>query len=117
MKRSPSANVVASSSGAARFSYGVVFVLVRSLSVGPSTWRPVAEHLTAVGNQVRVPSLLHVGSGDPLFCPAVVSAVRNDACQVPADSPVALVAHSNAALFLLAIRRRAAACSREPVCQ
>ncbi len=81
-----------------------IFVLVHSPSVGPSTWRPVAEHLTAAGHQVLVPSLLHVGAGSPPFWPRIVSAVRDGIRQVPADNPVVLVAHSNAGLFLPAIR-------------
>ncbi|WP_406432445.1 alpha/beta hydrolase [Streptomyces sp. NBC_00631] len=81
-----------------------IFVLVHSPSVGPSTWRPVAEHLTAAGHQVRVPSLLHIGAGAPPFWPRVVDAVRDDLRQVPADSPVTLVVHSNAGLFLPVIR-------------
>lgn len=81
-----------------------IFVLVHSPSVGPSTWRPVAEHLTEAGCQVQVPSLLHIGAGAPPFWPRIVSAVRDDLRQVPAGSPVALVAHSNAGLFLPVIR-------------
>lgn len=81
-----------------------IFVLVHSPSVGPTTWQPVAEHLTAAGYQVRVPSLLKVGDGAPPFWPRVVDAVRDDLRQVPADSPVALVVHSNAGLFLPVIR-------------
>lgn len=81
-----------------------IFVLVHSPSVGPSTWQPVAEHLTAAGHQVQVPSLLHVGAGGPPFWPRVVGAVRDSLRQVPAGSPVTLVAHSNAGLFLPAIR-------------
>ena len=81
-----------------------IFVLVHSPSVGPSTWHPVAEHLTAAGYQVRVPSLLNVGAGAPPFWPRVVNAVRDEVRQIPAGSPVTLVAHSNAGLFLPAIR-------------
>ncbi|MEU3338262.1 alpha/beta hydrolase [Streptomyces sp. NPDC002144] len=81
-----------------------IFVLVHSPSVGPSTWRPVADHLTAAGHEVRVPSLLHVGAGGPPFWPRVAAAVRDDLRQVPTDSPVTLVAHSNAGLFLPMIR-------------
>jgi hypothetical protein len=82
-----------------------VFVLIHSPSVGPSTWRPVAGHLTAAGYQVRVPSLLHVASaGTPPFWPAVVDAVRDDLAQVPAGRPLVMVAHSNAGLFLPVIR-------------
>ncbi|MEU4539534.1 alpha/beta hydrolase [Streptosporangium sp. NPDC023825] len=81
-----------------------IFVLVHSPSVGPSTWHPVANHLTAAGYQVRVPSLLCIGAGAPPFWPPIVDAVRNDLRQVSADSPITLVAHSNAGLFLPAIR-------------
>ncbi|MDQ0994422.1 alpha/beta hydrolase [Streptomyces sp. V3I7] len=81
-----------------------IFVLVHSPSVGPSTWHPVADHLRAAGHEVRVPSLLHVGEGAPPFWPRVVDAVRDDLRPVGPDSPVILVAHSNAGLFLPAIR-------------
>ncbi|MBO1336926.1 alpha/beta hydrolase [Streptomyces sp. VRA16 Mangrove soil] len=82
------------------------FVLVHSPSVGPATWGPVAEHLAAAGHRVLVPSLLHVGEGDaPPFWPAVVDAVRDGLRHVPADTSLTLVAHSNAGLFLPAIRK------------
>ncbi|MET9076670.1 alpha/beta hydrolase [Streptomyces sp. NPDC004232] len=80
------------------------FVLVHSPSVGPSTWRPVAEHLLATGHRVHVPSLLHIGTGEPPFWPRVAEAVLDDVRHVPAASPLVLVAHSNAGLFLPAIR-------------
>lgn len=80
------------------------FVLVHSPSVGPSTWRPVADQLMQAGYQVRVPSLLPVGDGGPPFWPRVVSAVRDDLGEVPAETPVILVAHSNAGLFVPVIR-------------
>lgn len=76
------------------------FVLVHSPSVGPSPWRPVARYLESVGYRVRSPSLTHIGDGAPPFWPRVVSAVRDDLRRVPAGSPVTLVAHSNAGLFL-----------------
>ncbi|MFE2375733.1 alpha/beta hydrolase [Streptomyces sp. NPDC059398] len=76
-----------------------MFVLVHSPSVGPSTWHPVAERLTAGGHQVRVPSLLHVGAGGPPFWPRIVEAVRDGLADVPADQPLTLVTHSNAGLF------------------
>lgn len=82
-----------------------VFVLVHSPSVGPSTWDPVARELAAAGREVRVPSLLNVCSGDPPFWPRVAGAVRDDLdAHAPAGTPVALVAHSNAGLFLPVIR-------------
>lgn len=81
-----------------------IFVLVHSPSVGPSTWHPVAEHLTTAGYQVRVPSLLRIGIGAPPFWPRIVHAVRDELRQVPVGRPVILVAHSNAGLFLPAVR-------------
>ncbi|MBB4791947.1 alpha/beta fold hydrolase [Streptomyces nodosus] len=81
-----------------------VFVLVHSPSVGPSTWHPVAEHLTAAGHRVRVPSLPRLDTGAPPFWPRIADAVRDDLRQVPTDTPVTLVAHSNAGLFLPVIR-------------
>ncbi|MFR0354967.1 alpha/beta hydrolase [Streptomyces sediminimaris] len=81
-----------------------VFVLVHSPSVGPSTWHPVADRLKAAGCRVRVPSLLHIGAGGPPYAPRVVDAVRDDLRQVPSGNPVALVAHSNAGLFVPLIR-------------
>lgn len=81
-----------------------VFVLVHSPSVGPATWRPVAERLAAAGYQARVPSLLGVASGEPPFWPRIAAAVRADLGEVPVDQPLVLVAHSNAGLFLPLIR-------------
>lgn len=81
-----------------------IFVLVHSPSVGPSTWHPVAEQLAAAGHQVRVPSLLHVGAGEPPFWPRIANAVRDDLWEIPTDHPLVLVAHSNAGLFLPSIR-------------
>lgn len=76
------------------------FVLVHSLLLGPSTWRPVAARLAAERYQVLVPSLLDVA---PLW-PAVVDAIHDDARLVPPGTPVVLVAHSNAGLLLPVIR-------------
>jgi hypothetical protein len=81
-----------------------VFVLVHSPSVGPSTWRQVADHLAASGYEVRLPSLLGVGEGKPPYWPRAVAAVREDLSGVPTDVPLVLVGHSNAGLFLPAIR-------------
>ncbi|WP_037915758.1 hypothetical protein [Actinacidiphila yeochonensis] len=80
-----------------------LFVLVHSPSVGPSTWLPVADRLITTGHEVRVPSLLDVGAAEPPFWPEVVAAVRDGLVAVPEDQPLALVAHSNAGLFLPAI--------------
>ncbi|MFC0600064.1 alpha/beta hydrolase [Streptomyces palmae] len=64
----------------------------------------MAEQLGAKGFQVRVPSLLDVAAGAPPFWPRVVDAVRDDLREVPAASHLTLVVHSNAGLFLPAIR-------------
>lgn len=85
---------------------GPVFVLVHSLALGPSSWRPVAGELTAAGHEVRLPSLVHAVGADsePPFWPAVVSAVREDLRQIPVNRSVALVAHSNAGRLIPVIR-------------
>ncbi|WP_239137463.1 alpha/beta hydrolase [Sphaerisporangium rufum] len=72
--------------------------------MGPATWAPVAEHLTAAGHEVRVPSLLQVGIGEAPYWPRAVDAVRDDLESIPPDRAVVLVAHSNAGLFLPVIR-------------
>jgi len=38
------------------------FVLIHSPSVGPRTWQPVAHHLTELGWEATVPSLLHISN-------------------------------------------------------
>lgn len=81
-----------------------IFVLVHSPSVGPATWRPVAGQLASAGYQVRVPSLLHVGSGEPPFWPRIAEAVRDGIGEIPAERSLVLVAHSNAGLFLPTVR-------------
>ncbi|WP_019547107.1 hypothetical protein [Streptomyces sulphureus] len=81
-----------------------LLVLVHSPLVGPTTWHPVAERLRTAGHEVRVPSLLDVGSGEPPYWPRAVDAVRESLAGVPDDAPVALAAHSNAGLLVPAIR-------------
>ncbi|MFF1404455.1 hypothetical protein [Streptomyces sp. NPDC058294] len=51
-----------------------------------------------------MPSLLHIAVGAPPFRPRVVDAVGDDLRQTPAGSPVTLVAHSNAGLFVPVVR-------------
>ncbi len=87
------------------------FVLVHSPSVGPGTWRPVAEELRARGADVVVPSLAGVGAAGPPFWPRVVAAVGASLARLPADRSVVLVAHSNAGLFVPAV----AAAATRPV--
>ena len=73
------------------------FVLVHSPSVGPATWKPVAERLPGT---VVVPSLLDVADAPPPFWPRVVELVAKAVAELPAGQPVVLVAHSNAGLFV-----------------
>lgn len=76
------------------------FVLVHSPSVGPSTWAPVAAALERAGHAAVVPDLTGVTRGGPPYWPAVIEAVR----AATPEGRVVLVAHSNAGLFLPAIR-------------
>ena len=86
----------------------MLFVLVHSPLVGPATWQPVARELAARGYAAVVPSLLHVGDGEPPAWPRVAAAVAGVLAE---DRPLVLVAHSNAGAFLPVIR----AAVRRPV--
>jgi pimeloyl-ACP methyl ester carboxylesterase len=77
-----------------------VVVLLHSPLVGPRSWAPVAAVLTGAGHDVRVPSLLEIGAGEPPYWPRAVTAVERE---LPADGPVVLVAHSNAGLLVPAV--------------
>jgi hypothetical protein len=74
----------------------VSFLLVHSPSVGPSTWTPVAEILRARGHTAVIPPLTDVTAGPPPYWPRVVSEVVASAPR----GPLAVVAHSNAGLFV-----------------
>src|SRR5215472_513712 len=82
-----------------------VFALVHSPSVGPSTWRPVAERLLDAGHEAVVPSLLTVTSDGPPSWPHVVAAVRAGLEETDDAAPVVLVAHSSAGLFVPVLAR------------
>ena len=88
-----------------------LFVLVHSPSVGPATWTPVAPELARRGYAALVPSLLHVGAGEPPVWRRVAAAVADGLAGVPLDRPVVLAAHSNAGVFVPVIR----AAVRHPV--
>jgi pimeloyl-ACP methyl ester carboxylesterase len=77
---------------------GPVFVLVHSLSVGPLTWKPVANRLAARGHEAVVPSLLKVADAGAPFWPRVVEDVAAATGRLEHDRRVVLVAHSNAGL-------------------
>lgn len=70
-----------------------VFVLLHSLLLGPRTWTPVAARLPAA----IVPPLHDL---DPPLWPAVVDRVSAAIDRLPPASPIHLVAHSNAGLYV-----------------
>jgi hypothetical protein len=78
-------------------------VLVHSPSVGPSTWLPCARLLQASGVDAVVPDLRHVAVGGPPYWPRVAEIVVDAMVQLDEPGPVALVAHSNAGLFVPAV--------------
>jgi pimeloyl-ACP methyl ester carboxylesterase len=88
-----------------------MFVLVHSPSVGPSTWRPVADRLASLGRDAVVPSLRRVAEAPPPYWPVVVDVVVDAVVDALAgaggpapggggERPLVLVAHSNAGLFV-----------------
>ncbi len=79
----------------------MVFVLVHSPLVGPSTWSPVAQELERRGHDAIVPSLLGAAVASPPQWRHCVEAVR-DATQT-LSRPVVLVGHSGGGLLLPAI--------------
>jgi len=81
----------------------IPLVLVHSPSVGPSTWLPVARRLHLRGVDAVVPDLRHIGTGGPPYWPRVAGVVADAMGQLDDPGPVALVAHSNAGLFLPAV--------------
>ena len=77
-----------------------LFILIHSPSVGPTTWRAVADQLNDSGHEAVVPSLAAVGEGGPPYWPRVVTAVRDGLGEADPSQSAVLVAHSNAGLFL-----------------
>jgi hypothetical protein len=82
----------------------IVFLLVHSPLVGPTTWAPVAEALKSAGYEVVVPRLDSPprieGSYWDRHARIVAEAVR----AVPRDKAIILVGHSGAGPLLPAIR-------------
>jgi pimeloyl-ACP methyl ester carboxylesterase len=76
----------------------MVFVLVHSPLVGPSTWSPVARELERRGCQVVVPSLLGAAGEPPRRWRHCVEAVRD--AVGPLSNRIALVGHSGGGLLL-----------------
>jgi len=79
----------------------MIFLLVHSPLVGPSTWLPVARELVRRGHGALVPSLLGAADAPPPHWRHCVSAVREQVGK-PRD-PIVLVGHSGAGLLLPAI--------------
>jgi pimeloyl-ACP methyl ester carboxylesterase len=76
----------------------MVFVLVHSPLVGPSSWSPVARELERRAHQVVVPSLLGPAGTPPRHWQQCVEAVREVLGEL-AD-PIILVGHSGGGLLL-----------------
>ncbi len=74
-------------------------MLIPSPLLGPATWESTARVLTQRGRQVAVASLVDVATSAEPYWPAGVDAIVRSA----GDGPVALVAHSNAGLFVAAV--------------
>jgi pimeloyl-ACP methyl ester carboxylesterase len=85
----------------------MIFVLVHSPLVGPSTWSPVARELERRGRKVVVPSLLGAAGSPPGHWRQCVEAVRDTV--EPFSNPIALVGHSGGGLLLPAIAGAVAA--------
>jgi hypothetical protein len=83
----------------------MMVVLLGSPLLGPAVWRPAAEVLSRLGFAVLVPD----AAADPPRSPSDV--LEHLLAELPAAGDVALVAHSNAGLYVpaLAERRRVVA--------
>ncbi|HTE85438.1 MAG TPA: alpha/beta hydrolase [Dehalococcoidia bacterium] len=78
------------------------FVLVHSLSVGPSTWDPVCAILRERGHVVDLPSLIEVAVLEPPSGPLIARRVAKNV-DAGSDEMIAIVTHSNAGFFAPAI--------------
>src|SRR6266568_3049719 len=76
----------------------MVFVLVHSPLVGPSTWCPVARTLQRRGHQAIVPSLLGPAGAPPRDWRQSVDAVREAVRAL--SEPIVFVGHSGCGLLL-----------------
>lgn len=76
-----------------------LIVLVHAPVLGPASWRPVADELTARGARVVVPALADFADGGPPYAPALVQVFADQLKAVPAADRVVLVVHSGAGPF------------------
>lgn len=88
----------------------MVFVLVHSPLVGPSTWRPVSRELQRRGHDVLVPSLLGVAEAPVPHWWYCVNTVRERLGNH--RGPIVLVGHSGGGLLLPAIANAGSAAVR-----
>jgi pimeloyl-ACP methyl ester carboxylesterase len=79
----------------------VLFVLIHSPLVGPSTWLPVAQELERCGTRSLVPSLLPAAAAPVPQWRRCVKIVRAATSEV--SDPIVLVGHSGGGLLLPAI--------------
>jgi len=77
---------------------GVLFALVHAPSLGPASWVPVAEQLTASGYDVAVPSLAGFAVAGPPYTRRLVELAARQVRAGPRDR-VVLVLHSGAGVF------------------
>jgi pimeloyl-ACP methyl ester carboxylesterase len=76
----------------------MVFALVHSPLVGPSTWSPVARELERRGHQAVVPSLLGPADAPPRHWRQCVEAAHEAVRRL--SGPIVLVGHSGGGLLL-----------------
>jgi hypothetical protein len=80
-----------------------LLVLVPAPVLGPASWQPVADELTAGGARVTVPSLADFTDGDPPYAPRLVQLCTGQIAAALAAGPgadrVVLVVHSGAGPF------------------
>ena len=77
-------------------------VLVHSLVLGPTTWKPVEEVLRQRGHAVDLPRLIGVTTQPVPSAPHISEIVAKTVNVAPRE-PIAVVTHSNAGLFAPAI--------------
>ncbi|HEX3487693.1 MAG TPA: alpha/beta fold hydrolase [Streptosporangiaceae bacterium] len=76
-----------------------LIVLVHAPVLGPASWRPVADELTARGAQVAIPSLAGFTDSGPPYAPALVRVFAGQLKAAAAADRVVLVVHSGAGPF------------------
>lgn len=83
----------------------MVFVLLHSPLVGPTTWALVGQQLQQRGLEVVIPTLVRADAGAVPYWEQHVQAVARAVAPVPPHQPLMLVGHSGAGMLLPAIRQ------------